>query len=106
MIERASHREPVPDPPARAILDALVRARGLERFAYFHVTGEGESFPNGMEAASGKVIDATGRVYRFWTAWDAERNAPTFSIWKQAEHEPRWERSAAYRRARAAVGLD
>ena len=106
MIERTSPREAVPDPPARAALDALVRARGLNRFAYFHVTGEGETFPNGMEAASGKVIDATGRVYRFWTGWDADRDQPTFRVWEPAEHSPRWERSAAYRRAREVVGLD
>jgi len=94
------------DPAARATLDALVRARGLDRFAYFHVTGEGETFPNGVEAASGKVLDAEGRVYRFWTAWDVERGTPTFRIWKRVDPEPRWERSMAYRRARAAVGLD
>lgn len=59
-----------------------------------------------MEAASGKVIDSSGRVYTFWTGWDAEGNAPTFRIWKQVDHEPRWEQSTAYKRARAAVGLD
>ena len=106
MIERASRRDTVPDPSARATLDALVRGRGLDRFAYFHVTGEGETFQNGMETTSGKVMDASGRVYRFWTAWDAERSTPTFRLWEPVESEPRWERSAADKRARAAVGLD
>ena len=95
----------VPDPAARAFLDELVRSRGLTRFAYFLVTGEGEIFPNGMEAASGYVIDSEGRVYRFWTAWDSVQDKPTFRVWRQEEYDQRWERRSAYRRARQAVGL-
>ena len=97
--------ESVPDPAARVTLDALVRARGLDRFAYFHVTGEGEMFPGGMESASGKVLAADGRVYRFWTAWDTEHGEPAFRIWKPMSPEPRWETSGEYRRARQALGL-
>lgn len=44
------------------MLDALVRARGLQQFAYFLVTGEGSFLPNGVEVTSGHVLDATGRV--------------------------------------------
>jgi len=113
MIERTTPHEKssrtlpetVPDPAGRAALDALVRARGLDRFAYFHVAGEGEVFPSGMEAASGKVLDADGRVYRFWTAWDVERGELTFRVWKPMSPEPRWEASSEYQRARQALGL-
>jgi hypothetical protein len=95
----------VPDPEARAMLDALVRARGLQRFAYFLVTGEGRFLPNGVEVTSGHVLDASGRVFRFWTAWDTERDQASFKIWRPAATNPRWERSREYQRARVAVGL-
>ena len=90
----------MPDPDARALLNALVRERGLERFAYFLVTGEGRFFPNGVEATSGHVLDATGQVFRFWTSWDAERAQPSFKVWKLAPPNPRWERIGEYQRAR------
>ena len=102
---RTAAAEKVPDPRARAILDALVRSKGLERYAYFFVTGEGHFFPNGVEESSGSVIDDHGRVFDFWTAWDARRERPTFRFWRQVDPEPHWERSAEYRRARQAVGL-
>ena len=42
MIRRdATPTNTVPDPRARAILDGLIRGKGLDRFAYFSVTGEG-----------------------------------------------------------------
>jgi hypothetical protein len=106
MIERdAPGTEPAYDVRQRAALDAAVRAQGLERFAYFLVSGEGTFFPNGLESASGFVIDEHGRVFSFWTAWDAEGERLTFSEWEQVEPRPHWERRAEYRRARAAVGL-
>ena len=40
------------------MLDTLVRARGLQRFAYFLVTGEGSFLPNGVEVTGGHVLDA------------------------------------------------
>ena len=97
--------EQVPDPRARATLDALVRSKGLGRFAYFFVTGEGTFFPNGIEEASGSVIDDQGRVFDFWTAWDAQRGEVAFETWEQVEPSPRWLESAEYRRARERVGL-
>ena len=87
------------------MLDALVRARGLQRFAYFLVTGEGRFLPNGVEVTSGHVLDATGRVFRFWTSWDMERDQASFKIWRSEVANPRWERSQEHQRARAAVGL-
>src|SRR6266496_3015131 len=94
-----------PDPKARAVLDGLVRGRGLERFAYFLVTGEGRFLPNGVEVTSGHVLDATGRVFRFWTSWDTDLNQASFRIWRPAAPNPRWSRSREYQRARAAMGL-
>jgi len=86
------------------MLDALVRARGLRRFAYFLVTGEGSFLPNGVEVTSGHVLDATGQVFRFWTTRDTERDQANFKIWRPAAN-PRWERMGECQRARAAVGL-
>lgn len=87
------------------MLDALVRERGLRRFAYFLVTGEGRLLPNGVEVTSGHVLDASGQVFRFWTTWDAERAQASFKVWRPAAVNPRWEANREYQRARAAVGL-
>jgi len=105
MIDEDMTQRAVPDPEARAMLDALVRENGLEQFAYFLVTGEGRFLPNGVEVTSGHVLDATGRVFRFWTSWDADRDRASFKIWRSTTLNPRWERSREYQRARAAVGL-
>ncbi len=96
----------VPDPRARAILDDLVRGKGLRRFAYFGVTGEGRFWPDGTEESSGNVIDQQGHVFFFWTAWDAAQGVPTFRIWREQQPSPRWSRSLEYRRARQVVGLE
>lgn len=105
MIDRDASSRTVPDPAARAMLDSLVRGRGLQTFAYFFVTGEGEVLPNGVEAASGHVIDDSGHIYRFWTGWNGEAGQPWFRIWKPTTPEPRWDHSAEYQRARQEVGL-
>jgi hypothetical protein len=93
------------DPRPRAILDELVRGRGLDRYAYFHVAGEGRFFPDGTEDVSGYVVDDRGREFFFWTGWEPERGAVTFRTWEEvkprADHRP----GAEERRARAAVGL-
>jgi hypothetical protein len=107
VIERTTTpADQVPDPRARAILDALVRAKGLERYAYFFVTGEGRFLPDGTEESSGCVLDASGRVFSFWTGWDAGRGQKILAEWEEVSVEPHWRRSAEYRRARAAVGLE
>jgi hypothetical protein len=105
MTERDIAVKTVPDPRARAVLDTLIRAKGLKRWAYFFTTGEGCFFPDGTEECSGNVIDEYGRVFFFWTDWDAEHNTPMMRIWEQEEPESRWAASAEYRRARRAVGL-
>lgn len=88
------------------ILEALVDARRIGRHAFFFVTGEGEVMPNGVEDASGHVIDEHGRVYAFWLGWDARRNEPTFTEWEEVTPEPSWSQSAEYRHARKCAGLD
>ncbi len=104
MTERDTAVQTVPDPRGRASLDALIRAKGLKRWAYFFTTGEGTFFPDGSEECSGNVVDEQGRVFFFWTAWDAERGIPKLRIWEREDPEPRWAESAEYHRARAAVG--
>lgn len=86
-------------------LEALIAERVTGRYAYFFVTPEGRALPDGTEDESGFVIDERGRVFAFWTAWDAARNDVTFESWEEDEPEPFWAEIAEYRRARASVGL-
>ena len=101
-------RTPAEDRDERSLaaVSALLAERGIGRHAIFWDVGEGEEFPDGTESMSGNVIDAEGRVYFFWTDWDAERNGPAFGIWRREEPEEHWLESKEYRGARAAVGLD
>ena len=62
--------------------------------------------PNGVEEASGQVVDEQGRVFAFWLGWDARRKTPAFTEWEEVEPEPAWLESAEYRHARERVGLD
>ena len=88
------------------ILEHLVAVRKLGRHAFFFVTGEGEIMPNGIEDASGYVIDEHGRVFAFWLGWDDRLQESAFTEWEAVEPEPGWLQSAEYRQARAQVGLD
>jgi hypothetical protein len=98
---------PAPEPYAdyRARLDALVAARGLNRFAYFHTTGEGTIFPNGDESSSGNVLADDGRIFFFWTDWDVERNELTLKTWEESPEDAPSRPSSEYQRARAFLGL-
>jgi hypothetical protein len=87
------------------ILEYLVKGRHLGRHAFFFVAGEGEIMPNGIEEASGHVVDEHGRVFAFWLGWDDQRQAPAFTEWEEVESEPTWLESAEYRHARKSVGL-
>jgi hypothetical protein len=87
------------------ILEQLAGARELGRHAFFFVTGEGEIMPNGVEDASGHVIDEHGRIFAFWLGWDEQKQAAAFTEWEEVEPEPGWLQSAEYRQARAGVGL-
>jgi hypothetical protein len=88
------------------ILEWLVQARQLGCHAFFFVTGEGDLMPNGVEEASGHVIDEHGRVYAFWLGWDDRRREPAFTEWEEVTPEPAWCESAEYRQARERLGLD
>jgi hypothetical protein len=87
----------------RATLDALIRSKDVGRFAFFDTTIEGRIYPNGMDETSGSIVDERGRVFEFWTAWDAGRGAPAFKFWREVD--PAKESGAEYRRAREELGL-
>jgi|SRR5215216_6542902 hypothetical protein len=88
------------------ILDRLVESRRIGRHAFFFVTGEGEIMPNGVEEASGHVIDERGRVYAFWLGWDDLQRAPVFTEWEEVTPEVAWCESVEYRQARERLRLD
>jgi hypothetical protein len=93
------------DERALAAARDLIAERIVGRFAIFWDVGEGTMFPDGTEDMSGHVIDEQGRIYIFWTEWDASRNRPMFGTWKQIEGKLSNETATEYRRAREAVGL-
>jgi len=96
-----------PDRYERAVaaIHALLDDIGIGRRALFHEVGEGVAFPDGSESMSGHVIDELGRVFIFWTDWDAARGRPVFTTWEQIEPEPALNASREYQEARALVGL-
>jgi hypothetical protein len=96
---------PEHDERYRAVLDRLVRERVHGDFAYFFVTGEGEFMPDGIEQATGCVIDREGQVFSFWLGWDDEEQTATLKDWKKVKPQRHWEPNSEYRRARTAVGL-
>jgi hypothetical protein len=102
----AAQPRPHPTDDEAAILDRLVHARRIGRHAFFFVTGEGDLMPNGVEEASGHVIDERGRVYAFWLGWDDRKRAPAFTEWEEVTPEDAWCQSAEYRTARERIGLD
>ena len=63
------------------VLRRLVEAKGLERFAFVDVVGEGRRMPNGLEVQSGCVVDGAGVVHSFWTGWDGPTGQPTLARW-------------------------
>lgn len=96
-----------PWPPSRdaQVLNRLVGARIFGRYAFFFVTGEGEFFKNGVERASGLVLERDGKVWSFWTGWDDTRNEVTLAEWKPVTPEPAWREADEYREARRALDL-
>jgi hypothetical protein len=96
-----------PDRDARSIaaVEALLDEIGIGRRALFDDVGEGTIFPDGTESMSGHVVDEVGRVFFFWTDWDAARKRPVFTTWQQIEPSASLMASAEYRAARKAVGL-
>ena len=88
-----------------AAVEALLDDLGIGRRAIFHDVGEGTIFPDGTESMSGHVVDELGRVFIFWTDWDAARGRPVFTTWKQIGPEPSLAASKEYQRARISIGL-
>jgi hypothetical protein len=99
--------ERLPDEHERqmAALARLLAERGIERYGLFWLCGEGTFLPDGTEDLSGFVVDERGRVFFFWTGWDAKQGDVVFETWRQDEPGPDWTESDEYRRARAAAGL-
>jgi hypothetical protein len=87
-------------------LERLIGQQVQGRYALFFNVGEGTVFPDGTEDESGYVLDEWGRVFSFWTGWDAGRGTVTLEEWKQVEVEPHWEKIGEYRRAREQLGMD
>src|SRR5687768_4192338 len=95
------------DRDARSIaaIEALLDDIGIGKRGIFHDVGERTIFPDGTESTSGFVIDELGRVFIFWTDWDAARGRPVFTTWKQIEPEPSLKTSKEYQEASATLGL-
>jgi len=94
----------VPNPDAADELHRLVRGRGLSRYAVFGVVGEGREMPNGLEEASGYVLEPDGRVHFFWTGWDANRGEATMHTWEEATPDEAWDDDDEYLAARRRLG--
>src|SRR4249919_771481 len=99
--------EYAPDRDERSIaaVEALLDDIGIGRRAIFHDIGEGTFLSDGTESMSGLVVDELGRVFIFWTDWDAARERPVFTTWTKIQPEPALTASNEYRQARASLGL-
>jgi hypothetical protein len=96
-----------PDRDERSIaaVEALLDDLEIGKRIIFDDVGEGTIFPDGTESMSGHILDERGRLFLFWTDWDAARERPVFTTWKQIEPEPRMMASKEYLQARASLGL-
>ncbi len=99
------HHDAQPNAAHGELLHRLVEAKGLRNFAFFFVTGEGRYLPDGLEMTSGTVIDHSGKVFSFWTAWDEEKSVPMLARWREVQADPGWLEEPEYRKALQAVGL-
>jgi len=88
-----------------AAVEALLDDLGIGRREIFDDVGEGTIFPDGTESMAGHIVDELGRVFFFWTDWDAARGRPVFITWRQIEPSPSLIASKEYRQARASLGL-
>jgi hypothetical protein len=97
-------RQPWPPTRERDVVERLLRARGIRRFALFLTQREGLDLPGGLEALSGFALDASGAVYGFWLSWDEARRehvlAPFYPV---DDPEAAFGDDAEYRAARRAV---
>jgi len=99
--------------PARRLLDRLVQERLPDPqtpYAYFWVTREGSYLPGLVEGTrveerSGYVIDALGRISRFWLGWQPGPARPGLLRWVPIRPPPDWDTDSEYQDARRRVGL-
>jgi hypothetical protein len=101
----AIHHGARPDTATDDELRRLVEAKGLKEFAFFFLSEEGRTLPNGHEVTSGTVIDRSGTVYSFWTGWNDERNEPMLVRWREIRRDSDWLEDEEFRDALDAVGL-
>jgi hypothetical protein len=87
-----------------AVASNLIAEKLSGRFVILADIDEGTIFPDGTVDISGSVLDERGDFYAFWVDWDADAGRPFLGIWRR-EDAPDISESAAYRRARALVGL-
>jgi hypothetical protein len=109
---RMSRVRKEPDTAQNRLLHSLVRERGFAEgeYALFFVSGEGRFLPastpeDPLEEASGCVLDRQGRVFSFWLGWDAEKQQPIFTRWREVALESHWAGNAEYLHALERVGL-
>jgi len=102
----AAEPEYAPDRFERSLaaIEALLDDLGIGRRVIFDDVGEGTIFPDGTESMSGLIVDEHGRIFMFWTDWDAARHRPVFTTWQQLDPS-KLRDSKEYREARKAVGL-
>jgi hypothetical protein len=90
----------------RRAIAGLLRERGIGRHALFLTQREGIALPDGLEAVSGFVLEASGRVHGFWLAWDEQRQAPTLAPFYPVEDAASaFADDAEYQAARRALQL-
>jgi hypothetical protein len=89
----------------RDVLRHLIREQGIGQYALFFVSGEGDETPDGVEEASGYLVDETGRVYSFWLGWDPRHGRTALTEWERVDPDPDWIEEPEYRRALQTVGL-
>ena len=89
----------------RCALREAIGARGLKRFAFFGTCGEGRIYPNGVEEASGYVLNGDGRVWSFWTGWDDAGQHVVIDEWTEESITPLLASGHEYERARRELGL-
>src|SRR5687767_8822641 len=85
-------RETPADPVRmRAILDALIRAKGVDRYALFLTTREGIELPGDLEEASGYLVAPDGRHFFFWMGADSNTGLPALVEWRAVEPRSHWQ---------------
>lgn len=83
------------------LLRRLLAARGIERYGLYLLASEHTIAPSGFEEMSGYVVRPDGYAHFFWTGWDAERQADTFTVWRDVEAQAQWADDDEFREALA-----